>query len=266
MFPPPVRGWKVQSWRGRKPTRVSPACVGMKGSGPWAQGRSDRFPRTRGDEKPGPPTASMKAWFPPHARGWKEGLVEPRQGVHVLPACAGMEGTFTSRDSSKSGFPAYAGMKGIRPCISDHPERFPRMRGDGRGENDVDQDAQVIPPRVRGWKASEQTPHAKLLVSPAHAGMKGRALGTHCNCGRFPRARGDGRPRKSVQVAGTPFPPHTRGWKEVSRSAVSDVRVSPALAGDGRCPHRPIFQAGLCHPAPSTRFTDRYTSSSPDCV
>ena len=92
-----------------------------------------------------------------------------------------------------------------------------------------------FPRATRGWKRAIIASKGTAPVSPA---LRGDGSGPKETCRsheRFPpRYAGmeGGRPRKPLRTYS--FPRATRGWKNQAFDRPADVRVSPALRGDGR--------------------------------
>ena len=90
-FPPHARGWTLDPLTNIGSGKVSPARAGMDRLPTHAPPIPSRFPRTRGDG-PGPLGRLVGGHgFPPHARGWTPGTVDPEPTTAVSPARAGMD-------------------------------------------------------------------------------------------------------------------------------------------------------------------------------
>ena len=92
-----------------------------------------------------------------------------------------------------------------------------------------------LPRTARGWKATTSSAISHASVSPAYAGMKGRADHRRPGGARFPRVRGDGRVIDTRIEVQNGFPPPARGWKDRRPRSASAFGFSPARAGiEGR--------------------------------
>ena len=148
---PHTRGWTHYSERIWAQRDGSPAHAGMD---PHVRGDASNalwLPRTRGD---GPVRRTGgDSWrvAPPHTRGWT-----PSRQLS---------------STSSTGSPAHAGMDHPYPACGIALTRLPRTRGDGpistsRGDSD-----EGAPPHTRGWTLVRVEGTARLVGSPAHAGM-----------------------------------------------------------------------------------------------
>ena len=156
--------------------------------------------------------------FPPHSRGWTIASASRAWDRTVSPALAGMD-------------------RPLRRCRRRH-RRFPRTRGDGPKYRQAARPVRWFPPHSRGWTRRRGGFGSWDSVSPALAGMDpSRSTWSSVRFG-FPRTRGDGPPPVAAVMAGTRFPPHSRGWTRPNRSASRSPVVSPALAGMDPCSTR----------------------------
>ena len=152
--------------------------------------------------------------FPPHTRGWTE-------SDYIFSAIGDVS-------------PAHAGMDLGCATTSTPSLRFPRTRGDGPPVGKGIQKVKEFPPHTRGWTGAEHAQPVRRAVSPAHAGMdlvRGRRTMERRG---FPRTRGDGPWRATVDNLLPQFPPHTRGWTRKGKGLAEIIDVSPAHAGMDR--------------------------------
>ncbi len=170
----------------------SPAHAGMVPTTLQSPGVAVWFPRPRGDG-PGPQLSVIAGnGVPPPTRGWPHQWHDWRRHVRGSPAHAGMAPA--GRQPSRAG------------------RGFPRPRGDGPSPPVVANAPPAVPPPTRGWPFPIHMPQRRDRGSPAHAGMAPTAASQCVSCGRFPRPRGDGPPRRTATTASFKVPPPTRGW------------------------------------------------------
>ena len=210
-FPPHARGWTVAQGHTRRRRAVSPACAGMDLMDLQPFQRRFRFPRMRGDGPLLRDDLSPSAPFPPHARGWTLGLYYEAYASMVSPACAGMD-RLLSR------------CRRARRC-------FPRMRGDGPVQADIESVTTAFPPHARGWTSVHHADDRARGVSPACAGMDPCRILARGRSTSFPRMRGDGPSGQWTPWTSSAFPPHARGWTYQGREGHRSQDVSPACAG-----------------------------------
>ncbi len=183
-------------------------------------GRSLRFPRTRGDGPSGG-RALDKLGFP-RTRG--DG--PPRSGF------------------SDTLSPARAGMDPVAPAGHRQGAGFPRTRGDGPPLSARTWNRSPLPPHARGWTGKEDEDGKGDAASPARAGMDPSLLGPHRGRWKLPpHARGWTRADRAPCRRPERLPPHARGWTLRWRVViVRGVGASPARAGmdppSPRQPHR----------------------------
>ena len=149
--------------------------------------------------------------FPPHARGWTRATRPSRSPTTVSPARAGMDP--------------------VRAVRADQVKRFPRTRGDGPGWALTHNVSRRFPPHARGWTCRRTGHIERLTVSPARAGMDRCSGVAPMWDTRFPRTRGDGPPPYRSDGQRGRFPPHARGWTQITGELLQRGRVSPARAG-----------------------------------
>ena len=189
----------------------SPAPAGMVPVPPGSRPPSSRFPRTRGDGPHHYWRDHLRAWVPPHPRGWS-----PFADLWAFP---------------RHGSPAPAGMVPPWPSPSCGGSGFPRTRGDGPWRGRTRRRRGEVPPHPRGWSFARRCAAVGGFGSPAPAGMVPPAPArSRCFAG-FPRTRGDG-----PYLAGrfwllSRVPPHPRGWSHGSVDPEVHHRGSPAPAG-----------------------------------
>ena len=130
-FPPHARGWTLLTWSLSVARVVSPARAGMDLVSSMPPITWVRFPRTRGDGPASVCGLTTSLQFPPHARGWTEGV--------------------SGGDVAEGVSPARAGMDRRRFSVTGSTCRFPRTRGDGpiRGAKGIG--PKTFPPHARGW-------------------------------------------------------------------------------------------------------------------
>ena len=177
----------------------------------WTAESGQRFPRPRGDGPFTTDQATYNVTFPPPTRGWSLQHDREKRRRHVSPAHAGM-------------VPPPASGRTIGGC-------FPRPRGDGPLTSADRTAIELFPPPTRGWSLSPPYHCSRDNVSPAHAGMVPRLDCTWHGRKCFPRPRGDGPAKNSLDSASPMFPPPTRGWSRRAGGASGRRNVSPAHAG-----------------------------------
>ena len=165
-------------------------------------------------------------WASPHTRGWTP--ARPRS------------------KSTRTGFPAHAGMDLTTFPDGDVRPGLPRTRGDGPLLRSLSRRMLMASPHTRGWThaPSEQLPVA--VGFPAHAGMDPATPAPAPTDSRLPRTRGDGPvSRRRANVPGTASP-HTRGWTRPPPQRPPPERGFPAHAGMDRKPTAiPTTRSGL---------------------
>ena len=283
MFPPHTRGWTtVLAAAGHHPF-VSPAHAGMDRTAGSLLAVRIGFPRTRGDGPESYWARSDACSFPPHTRGWTPEVRWIAFHRLVSPAHAGMDLIKMRVNSTMNGFPrtrgdgpsphdvvhlirevspAHAGMD--RAVLSTITARscFPRTRGDGPGPAMTGHASASFPPHTRGWTCVWSSLRWLCSVSPAHAGMDRTPDSCSIDIPGFPRTRGDGPSMKTGNFQIPEFPPHTRGWTDLTSSFVGAALVSPAHAGmDPRIASRASTQPGF----PRTRGDGPDSSYSTRC-
>ena len=211
LFPPQARGWTLPCAGREKGRQVSPAGAGMDRCGGWPGGCLDCFPRRRGDGPSAGLARTLRARFPPQARGWTSHRAAHRFLELVSPAGAGMDLIIIG--------------------ITSPPMSFPRRRGDGPPAGGDCAGSALFPPQARGWTALAQPKWQHPGVSPAGAGMDPSRRSTLPSWRRFPRRRGDGPGSHFPEASNSRFPPQARGWTCRGGHDRRRRPVSPAGAG-----------------------------------
>ena len=227
---PHTRGWTLEPISHDTARFGFPAHAGMDPALNLPSRDERGLPRTRGD---GPHTLNaVDARSPasPHTRGWTP-------GVRLL------------RDRAR-GFPAHAGMDPDQGWTDRRRDRLPRTRGDGPAAVRARCAPFQASPHTRGWTPMPQRARPRMRGFPAHAGMDPIVPPSGRYRYRLPRTRGDGPSIEGDEMKVTRASPHTRGWTQSRRIALSPVGGFPAHAGMD-----PIFLARACAPAglPRTR-------------
>ena len=150
-------------------------------------------------------------WLPPHTRGCTRWLRRPHAARLASPAHAGMYP------------PAYVGP---RMAVG-----FPRTRGDVPMKAERPPARGRLPPHTRGCTLGMDPDLARLIASPAHAGMYRSSAPARTASGSFPRTRGDVPLTEKPCDSATLLPPHTRGCTGPALLRPPVQRASPAHAG-----------------------------------
>ena len=128
--PPHARGKGVCALFSRLRDGITPACAGKRDESAIVVVMEEDHPRMRG-EKPSPrPQKLWPSGSPPHARGKEGACKQDVSAIRITPACAGKSGNRVS-------------FKQIR---QDHP----RMRGEKRSRQNIEQLPVGSPPHARG--------------------------------------------------------------------------------------------------------------------
>ena len=211
MASPHTRGWTPARGRRWSSAAGFPAHAGMDLRDAYAQGATQRLPRTRGDGPEIQLVFVIPALASPHTRGWTRGC--PVQ-------CR-----------ARGGFPAHAGMDPGHSTYPGPTQRLPRTRGDGPPAPPPCDARPKASPHTRGWTLVPQQRRHRAGGFPAHAGMDPVDLIERVRSTRLPRTRGDGPQPSSTRSCWRVASPHTRGWTRVLRLDLQRHVGFPAHAG-----------------------------------
>ena len=208
---PHTRGWTPTARCRGCAARGFPAHAGMDPSEQRWLPTTRRFPRTRGDGPKAKREIEDGVKVSPHTRGWTR---------RAYPL-----------HTSRSGFPAHAGMD-PRLRLDRRPDPgFPRTRGDGPVLPYQPAGPCSVSPHTRGWTPAEPALLAGTRGFPAHAGMDPCGPAPAPTATRFPRTRGDGPVLDQKEAEKPAVSPHTRGWTLDAGGRVDADAGFPAHAG-----------------------------------
>ncbi len=210
-FTPHARGSTCGIMRGAGAATVYPACAGIDPTTSYAQKRTQRLPRMRGDRPGLHDSPRSCGQFTPHARGSTDDGGGSGMGSGVYPACAGIDLAPASNTMS--------------------PPSLPRMRGD-RPFNTLDfAGAGAFTPHARGSTTRSSRFFATKKVYPACAGIDPIDIVNTPIILRLPRMRGDRPTPKRRKGSDRRFTPHARGSTFFPAPHSSSYIVYPACAG-----------------------------------
>ena len=216
---PHTRGWTPPRADGVAARRGFPAHAGMdplrthRGRGRYG------LPRTRGDGPGNGTSPQLQGLASPHTRGWT------RSGSIVT--------------TSRTGFPAHAGMDPTAAPSPSPAGRLPRTRGDGPFPQSAAFGTIQASPHTRGWTRIGPEPSGAAVGFPAHAGMDPDERTRERAEPRLPRTRGDGPSRTRRRSRRSAASPHTRGWTRAVIRQARTIRGFPAHAGMDPAPVAP---------------------------
>ncbi len=156
---------------------------------------------------------SVNRWltFYPHARGWSLNKFSFRNGIQVLPACAGV-------------IPFRRLLLSSKVC-------FTRMRGGDPVLSNGEKMRVEFYPHARGWSRLHQYSIVQAIVLPACAGVILILIAPSSAWSCFTRMRG-GDPDINAGCANNlMFYPHARGWSQITERELNGYEVLPACAG-----------------------------------
>ena len=185
--------------RGKRPRRhqrgyglgLIPAHAGKTGPPRRSAGRSRAHPRSRGENRSGLLSATMRTGSSPLTRGKRVNPRETRASGRLIPAHAGKTRSVASMSTVRPAHPRSRGEN--RPLVN----RFLARDGSSpltRGKRD---------PAVRRRRAGR--------LIPAHAGKTRRPTGYGRDCEAHPRSRGENRMACHSGQSGVGSSPLTRG-------------------------------------------------------
>ena len=109
---------------------VYPACAGIDLNSTFSTRMMSGLPRMRGDRPRSHPVTEVGQSFTPHARGSTSSYPFNRTGVHVYPACAGIDLALRCLFESILGLPRMRGDRPRLPCWNSGVSWFtPHARG-----------------------------------------------------------------------------------------------------------------------------------------
>ena len=170
-FSPHARGCSLAWAREAMIEAVFPAYAGMFRGKNVNFSRFPCFPRIRGDVPLGSSRPIPHFWFSPHTRGCSVGWKKNLWRTWVFPHTRGCSDLKDFRKSSRSVFPAYAGMFRLRGYYLPHQGCFPRIRGDVSMFERHGLELAVFSPHTRGCSSAAPRPRRRTTVFPAYAGI-----------------------------------------------------------------------------------------------
>ena len=192
-------------------SRIIPACAGSRPRTARRRRRSGDHPRVRGEQMPWPECARVRAGSSPRARGAAQRQRGDRAERGIIPACAG-----------SSGSPVAGG-----PSARDHP----RLRGEQRPVESVDERLRGSSPRARGAGLGAGVHRPLPGIIPACAGSSTIVSGAATAFSAHPRVRGEQGVAIATKGLSAGSSPRARGAAVRADHAARAPGIIPACAG-----------------------------------
>jgi len=242
-----MRGWS-RCHRQQAPSRcLFPAHAGVVPSASAPRSRASSLPRSCGGGPHSGTEVLTITGSSPLMRGWSGHVVDPRLGLPLFPAHAG-----------------------VVPHDRERRERWrtlPRSCGGGPVDLWTLGGHRRSSPLMRGWSLHRRSEHVRGRLFPAHAGVVRCLSVLRRSPDTLPRSCGGGPNLVNSPFKGYNSSPLMRGWSEPRQQPVQGLQLFPAHAGVVRAsPRRTTPWATLprsCGGGPTTDSFgfDRFSSS-----
>ena len=213
---PRARGTRRRQRLPDRVERISPACAGNTACRCATSTQTADQPRVRGEHWPGLAFTGALFGSAPRARGTPLVSGDVYVSCRISPACAGNTG----------------GLGASSSCGSDQP----RVRGEHGLQFGELRLIHGSAPRARGTRLLGPTGDLQVRISPACAGNTPYRCTRHAGLADQPRVRGEHLASPTIARLQDGSAPRARGTR--LPLDVGDVlqRISPACAGNTRCP------------------------------